>query len=468
MQLVRAKQMWHEVLWGVFLAYILVCFALVLYPPFQIACALALGSFIAGYLLQSLPKLQRNKLLRKLGIMAGTCLVAGVLALLFFHTRASVISTITNTAYPGKRIVASGGFDPAHTFSGHLGFDFQFASKAQQYVIDHRELLNQSEASNFILLLPFLALPALYIIYRDYRLKRPADWPLITVHLGFLFFMAWLFVPHLDFIGKALLLDKVPLLRLLLGLGLLNTFQLVLVIRRLPDLKGKLFSQPFVIAYALAILVIEFLLGKFAMERSPGFISIHMVMLLALPVPVIVYALLRKHVTLAVLGFLAFSFVTTAGTNPLYHGTNILTKTPLSQAIKDVNGQNKDNGYWVTEISYLENFPIFNDAPSLSGVYAYPQLSLWKSADNGGQQDIYNRYAHVNFAFDRDPATQVKTELALIGGDHFNVNTEACSAYMRQLHVKYILTTVAIDGSCLQLVKSIPYPTQTFVIYKVN
>ena len=89
------------------------------------------------------------------------------------------------------------------------------------YQIPSQNLNNQSEDSIFLLLLPFLLIPCLYISFEDYRKSKPADWPLIIVNLVFLLALAWLFT-HIPVIGKLSLLDRVPLNRLIIGLGILN------------------------------------------------------------------------------------------------------------------------------------------------------------------------------------------------------------------------------------------------------
>ena len=465
-QLVRAKRLLHTILWGGLIAYLAACFALVLYPPFQVACGLALAAFLAGYLPQGFRGKPRGEILRKLGVIGGALVVAGAIVLLFVQTRSDVIHTITNTAYPGQRVVESGGFDAAHIFSGHLGFMFQAMSKAQHYQINDGIFLNQSEASNFTLLLPFLLLPSIYLMVQDRRRRRRTDWPLVTVNLAAVLLVAWMLIPNLDIFGKPFLLDKVQLIRLLLGLGLLNLFQLVLLIRRLPDLTGKCTGRWFVAGYALVVLAVQLLLGLLAMDRAPGFIVLYQVILLALPVPVIVYLLLRKHVTLAVLGFLIFSVFTTGLVNPLYRGTEVLTKAPLVQAIQEVNS--REPGIWATETIYLENFPALSGVPGRSGVYAYPQLDLWRSADSGGQEEVYNRYAHVGFEFDRNPAVTTPTVLKLTLADHFDIATEPCGSYVRQEKIRYILAVRPMSDSCLEPVKTVKYPVETFIIYKVK
>jgi hypothetical protein len=464
--LVRAKRLLHAALWGTLIAYLAACFALVLYPPFQIACGLALGAFIAGYLLQALRGWPRAEILQKLGLLGGAAVFTGLVVFLFVHTRAGVISAIANSAYPGERVVASGGFDAAHIFSGHLGFLFQSMTLSNHYQILQGAFLNQSESSNFILLLPFLLLPSLYIVVQDYRRRKPVDWPLIAVNLCFLFIVAWMLVPHLDILGKPFLLEQVTLIRLLLGLGLLNIIQLVLVVRRLQNFKGKLFGVWQVGAYACVVFAIQLGLGLFAMDRSPGFIVPYQVVALALPVPVIIFLLLRKHFALAVAGFLAFSVFSAGLVNPLYRGTEVLTQTPLVQAIKEVNS--KEPGIWATDTIYLENFAALSGAPSLSGVYAYPQLDVWRSAEDQNNKDTFNRYAHVNFIFDRNTAAIVPTEPALPGLDHVDIITEPCGSYLRTKQIRYIITVKPINDTCLEVVKTVNYPTQDILIYKIK
>jgi len=460
MRLVSSQKRRQTLLYGILLAYILICFALVLYPPFQIACALALAAFIVGYLLQTLRNKPRSRVLAKLGVLGLAAIVAGSVVLVFVHTRADVIHTVENTAYPGKRVVESGGLDVAHTFSGQLGPLFQLTSRANAYDSAPGRHLNQSEDSNFILLLPFLLLPSIYILYRDYRLKKSPDWPLISVNTAFLVFLGWLFVPHLGVIGKVLLLDNVQPDRLLLGMGLLNLFQFVLIARRLKESSSKLLhNRAVLLAYCGLVLVVEIGLGLYAAHRSPGFIHSYELVALSLPIPVIIYNLLRKRATLAAIGFLAFSVCTTALVNPLYRGTSVVTQTPLSLAIRHITAQ--DTGIWATDSILMENFAVMNGAHSLSGVYTYPQLSLWHAADTGGQVAIYNRYAHVNFVFDRDTEVEAPTELELNGGDHFNVMLEACGTYAAQQKIRFILTTKPITDSCLKLLQTISYPQGT-------
>jgi membrane protein implicated in regulation of membrane protease activity len=273
-------------------------------------------------------------------------------------------------------------------------------------------------------------------------------------------------VPHIDMLGKPFMLEKVQLIRLLLGLGLLNLFQLVLIIRRLPTFSGRFMGKWYIAGYAAAVFIVQLLLGILAMNRAPGFIVLYQVIILALPVPVIIYLLLRKRITLAIIGFAAFSVLTTCLVNPLYRGTEVLTQTPLTKAIQATDKQQP--GIWVADTIYLENFATLSGARTISGVYTYPQLDLWRSLDDGTKEDIYNRYAHISFNLDRKPTIEIPTTLELPIPDHFDINTEPCGAYIKEKKVRYILTAQKINEPCVELEKTVSYTALNVFIYKIR
>lgn len=335
--ILRARTRTQAIGWGALLAYILICFVLVLYPPFQIACALALAAFAIGYMIRQSSEMQWKLYLQRLGIFGASIVLAGLVILLFLSTRSGVVHTILNTAYPGNRLQQSGGYDLPHLFSGNLAFQFHSDIKAANYQLPKLSVTNQSEASNFILLLPFLLLPSLYFLYQDFRNRRAVDWPLLITSLAFLGTLVWLFTPHLGILGKLTLLNRVPHSRLLIGLGILNIFQIVLLVRRLDSAKVKLFSRTPVALYAVLVFIVELLLGLYALHTFPGFVGIYRVIAFSLPIPIIVYTLLRKQFTWAAVGLFAFSAFTSFLINPLYRGTAILTDTPLTRAIHEIS-----------------------------------------------------------------------------------------------------------------------------------
>ncbi|MFF4881157.1 hypothetical protein [Micromonospora sp. NPDC000668] len=463
--LLRSKRLLTTIAWAVLLAYLLTCFALILYPPFQIPCALALAIFCVGHLVERYGA-PRTARLRQLVFAAASLVVAGILIGLFVATRLDVINTVLQTAYPGQRLTRSGGFDLAHLFSGHTSLGLESSSSAAKYSLPEKGLTNQSENSNFLLMLPYLIAPSLYLLYQTHRTRRIVDWPLLLVNLAFLGALAWLFVPHLSAFGRLLFLDRVPHTRLLIGIGLLNFIGLVLFVRRLHDQRSALPGRTAIIGYTLALLLVQTLLSLHVVRTFPGYLHLGGFALSLVPVPLVAYLALRRRFAWATSVLLAVSVAMTAFIHPLYRGTTTLTQTPLSRSIRAMTAEDPD-AVWAAEVGIIQNFAYMNGAPSLSGVYAYPQSQLWRTADEQGQQDfVYNRYAHVWFTFDRNPAVMSTTTFTLTGADHFRVNTEPCGPFLRQHRVKYLVTGTEINESCLKLRDTIRYPEATFLIYE--
>lgn len=468
-KLLGEKRLAKSVLWGGVLAYSATAFAVILYPPYQIPVALAMGAFLAGYIIERFRRAKKKsdarRLVKQLGIAGGALVVASLLVGVYVIARQGVIHTVANTVYPGKRVVASGGYDMTHLFSSHLSPQFQDDKKAAPYFMPEKGLSNQSENSNFILLLPLLFLPGLWLLVEGYRKKRTLDWPLLAVSVFFVLVLVRLFVPHTDLLFKLLLLESVPHNRLLIGLGLASFMYIVLLIRNLDERPRFPFPKLGVWAYVAAIFLLQVWLGFDARRMFPGFVSIKGLVALSVPLTLVVYLLLTKRFKLAAFGLLVFSFVATHNVNPLYRGTAVLTQTPLSQAIQKAAA--KRDGLWVTESAYLENFALMNGAHSLTGVYTYPQLNLWKHGIVT-TPDVYNRYAHTNVVLDRAVSTQSPDKLELAGGDRFGVIAEPCGPFLRQQNVHYAVAELPIQDSCAQLLQSVTYPTRTVYIYRLN
>jgi len=468
MYLVRSKSKKQSAWLGLLITYLLVCFALVQYPPFQISCALVSLLFVAGYLIDQ-RALIRKETLYKAGVLLAACVATGIIILGFLGTRHAAFEATKNTAYPGRRNVASGRYDPVHLFSSQLALPLQLTRKAEVYFFPPGGIANQSESSDFIETIEFLVVPSTLLLMAGYKYKRKVDWPLLSTVLLFVLLMVRLFDTHFSGFFKLILLNKVPQNRLVIGLGLLGIINLVLLIRNLAKNKDFSFPVAFVLPYSLLCLLFEIHMGTQVQKFAPAFISTHWLWLLSIPIPVMVYALLRKRFVLASSILLVFSIASAGAVHPLYRGTGVLTNTALSKDIRSLS--RTDHKRWVTEGIMLENFASANGARSLSGVYPYPQLSLWQPLDPlKTQQDTYNRYAHIDFKVDRDPNKDIGASLELRGGDNIVVNTEACNSFLKKEDVGFILTDSALDtsNSCATLVDTVKYPSNSFFIYRLR
>ena len=279
--------------------------------------------------------------------------------------------------------------------------------------------------------------------------------------------LIWLFIPHLGLLGKISLLERVPHARLLIGLGVLSILQIALFVKRYDYFKNFTIKIQWALLYAIAIFLVELGIGQQVMNHSPDFITTSRAIAFAIPLPIIIYLLLRKRYELAMGGLLLFSFYMTFRVNPLYQGTGALSQTPISTKIKNIS--NTDNSTWATEHFLLENFVFMNGAHSLSGVYSYPQLALWHDADPTAQDKVYNRYSHTIFAFDRDSTKTTPTKVSLTGEDSLRISTEPCSDFLQKHHVRYLIASARLNPAdrCATLIEEVVYPLQTLYIYRL-
>lgn len=467
MKLLNSKKRICAVIWSILLTYIAVCFIMILYPPFQIPCALILITFAIGYFLEQRKLIEKKALKRNIVYFFVSIILSLLIVGLFIYQERGVITTMQNTSYPGQRIVLSGGYDIRHLLSSNLSPVFQSRSRASSYSLPLIGATNQSELSNFVLLLPFVIMPLMYLCIRKYKNLKQVDYIMLFLSFITVIFLAWMFIPGLNTIGTISLLDKVPQSRLLIGFGLLNMMYLVLFIRLYNEHKRS-FSIFVSCTYTAAIFLLYLLLDFSVASKFPGFIDNKLAFALAIPIPIVIFCFMRKYFITGAILLLGFSVLSTFYINPLYRGTETITDTPISNAIRNVAGKSQKK--WVSEDIILENFATTNGVPSITGTYLYPQLEIWRRFNQENKEVLYNRYAHVNFAFDRNPEELIKPVISSPAADQLNIRIEICDIFFKNNDVGFLITSVELPkgtANCSDLLKKISYPNMNFYIYKL-
>lgn len=459
--LLRTTSKTKQLLLGGLLAYELIAFALITYPPFQIPCALVTGIFLLGFLLDQRRRFSNIQLWRTVGIISGAAAIALLVIFIYLKTRADVVALFQHTAYPGQRVVDSGGFSINHFFSNYLMGNLQSSERASHY------FMNQSEASNFLLISPFLFIPALYVTVSSWLKERRILWSLILTNSILVLLLARLFIPHLNPLFDLLQLSAVPHNRLLIGIGLASILQLIIL------LQYRSLATP-LIAWASALIgfVVSLIAGLLINQKHPGFIeSTVQITLLSGVVGGIIYLVLSRRDRLITLGLTAFALLacfSTISVHPLYRGLGPLISSDLIQAVKNT-GDSKD--IWaVADSRLLVTIPLAAGKPAITNIYTYPQKELWQPIDPTRQNEaIYNRFAHVILQLQPDSSFMPDATITLGADDYFTVQTTTCTPFLKQAAVKFILTpTLLADPQCASLKQTITYPASTFYIYELH
>lgn len=455
-KIINAKRTRPRLLWSGLLAYVLVCFALILYPPFQISCALAVLAFFAGYLLDVYTPKRKREIMLALVYISGAVLLAGLTVLIFLNTRSEAIEAIRNTIYPGKRESVSGGLNGLHVFGNQLSPLLQSDTLGSNY---HT---NQSEASGFILVFPFLSLLSAYLLIKRWLSDKKIDWLLLLTSVGLIAAMARVFLPGFNVLYRPFLLSMVPQKRLLIGVGLLSFIHILALIRHWQLFKPK--RNVWVIGIStLTAFVVFYHSGMYVLTNYPLFLSQRIwVIAAALAMAMIVFLMCAYKFTWALLALVSFSIFSVYKVNPLYRGLGVPLHSEIAQQIATT--ADRDDGVWVVSGFLInENLTTANGARTFTGVQLYPQLELWREADPEGKYShVYNRYAHVSTTFNHSE----EVSFNLTGLDNFQVGLNPCGSFAESHDVDFVLTSSPIDFSCLQLIDLIEYPSMSFYIYE--
>lgn len=450
-RLLAAKTRRHRLLWASSMAYLLVAFALVQYPPFQLPCGLAVAVFLVGYVLERRSSAADS--VRPAVLYAGGAgAAAAIIVAAFVVARLDVVRAIRSTAYPGRRAVDP-SFDSAHVMAGFLSNQLQDMTKAVHY------LGNQSESSNFLLISPFLIIPSCYLAYRQFAAGSTRPYTLLFVNALLVAFI----VRTLNTVnGDSFLpsiLKIVPGTRFLLAVGFVSLLQLVLLVKEQDRVAYPLLVSAIA---GLGAFVVLTLVGLHVRARYPGFVgSGAKIIGLAGVMAVIFWLCISRRATAAAALLLLISLYSSYKIHPLYRGLAPLTDSALARKIREVAGPSDER--WVTlDAMQYNTYLVAAGVRSYSGVYTYPQPRVWQRLDPDGRyRDVYNRYAHVVFS------TSSAAGFSLVSPDRFDVRFDGCSDFVRS-EIGYVLAPHAVESRCLSLVDTVEYPSVKFFVYRVG
>jgi hypothetical protein len=458
------------VLYGLGLAYFALCFAFVLYPPFQLSIAYVIVALMIGFLYYRYYVLHiklGQDLKRWIAILL-SALATILVASIFFMAHKQVINTIVGTAYPGARSIQSGqngailngeGVNMIDTFSSPILFNLQNESR------DGLFYTNQSEASR-IVAINLLLIPVfiIYVLKKPRKNRQLADYLLLSTSAMAGIFMIRMFTPFFNLPFKILLFNEVQNDRLAIGFVLLCAVQLVLF----GVVNVKRVSYSVAAVYAVLVFALFFDASLIMVHQYPKFISVESALLACLAIGLSAFLLLQKKYFIVGLSlFTAFSVASSILVNPLYHRSEPVALQTASNFIKTHYTNHKS---WIVVGSVIiENIPAVAGQHSLSGVQIYPQLSLWKKLDPSGIYNLeYNRYAHEVFTIEPNPNNlefyNPQPDVLLID---FN-----CTVARELPNLGYILSSQPIANSsvlkCISLSNEIKFKYVTLDIYKYD
>lgn len=372
--------------YGIALFWFLVCWQLGnLYPPFTYALAL-----VAVVWIWNVIDLRTIKM-RDILVAAIAGIAAMAVVYLYFY---DYIQLMKNTVYPGVRS-ENGGSIISLAMLESLLFPSMWFDR-------HYDLLAWKEISNICQISTWATLlPVLVLFFTDYgktrlsfSLRLTDKW--LVPGLSILIMLLWTQLPIPASIGKFLVLDKVPAVRLMLGLGLAFNMLAVFALAR-NTLKLSLQRIAlFTVLYAGVFVAIKGGVGPARVE------------LITLLISALVLGLVLRFRQKETLGLSAVTAIYALGVffafNPLQDAKFIFHKHYETPATAVYDNQAKEYGVVIAAVAGS----IINGLgyPAGNHVLTTPQLPFWykkfPELDKTEMNTVFNRYAHIHLIPDSD------------------------------------------------------------------
>jgi len=436
-------------------AFAVVCFGLLLYPPWQIPILLAVGIMTVGTLWTrsgSGVRAARRMVATSLGVV-GTALVP---LIAYWLSRRGVFEAIASTVYPGSRASAGGGLPVVNLSSSWFGWTFVRNERAFPTTV----YPNVSEASSFfpvgVMLVVALPLVWRFVAPIGGRLRGPiigclAAMALLLVH-------AFVGLPSL--LARLTGLSTVPVGRSIVGLGIASLVLLVIV--GLVVERASIPVRARILAGAVLVVVtVTSVITVLQQVHEAGSPLSWRGALIALLAAFTCSAAYFWRPFLAVLGLVLFGLTVSLPANPLVRGVSQVTDSELASEVHRLMAEGGPESIWMSESITASGVITAAGAANLSGINLYPNSSAWEILDpSRSSEPIWNRYAHTRWTFD---GSALQPRLTLVQSDVIAIRVSPCATELDRLNVRWIVTAREIDGACLRPMPSVRGPEGTLL-----
>lgn len=403
---------------------VLVGFIVALFPSLQVALGLLSLLLLFACLMRDRENIdfQKRDVFRIIAVMVAVLLIVGH----FVLQASDAIKALSNTVYPGKRVVTGGNFN--------LESLFQNLNLAVT-PYETPQINNECELSNFnhlgvlcLLLYPY----TFYVRRKKYGKKDRYLW------IGGALFAAQLIQIEFMLIGFPVWLAKITLFSYINRMDLAYGFTAAIftiwtircVIDNLPLYRAKYLAVILAIFGCGCIFTcIRMIDPKYAaiLPLGSGFYGILALLFVFLGGMLLIGW--HRYLIVLLTGWMA---VTSFFVNPISRGIDALTERAFVRAACEINAE--EPGIWITEGSWWEqDILLANGLQVLNAVNYYPDTEKWKILDPTGENsDIYNRYAHIRFDITDTSAT-------FVSDFPDRVRVELPASELSDLGVDYIL-----------------------------
>lgn len=419
-------------------------FVLFFYPPFQVPIAWLAVFLAAGFLLTGGRwKIFRSQVWTRVPIAAGGVFFIAVVLYFFYQDAKGTITAVSNTDYPGIRVVEGGDTGLVKMFSGFTGAPY--STKLYPLILG-----NACEASNYIFLFPVVMIAWA----RNYVLKIKNDRMISALLLFLIFISSWLLVRFPPRLAKISLLSYVPPARALLALGLGS---ILVTIIYLTGKEREPMDASFARGASLSVFALMIFYGLLFDQVTGDWLWYRYVLLMALFYAAISYLLLMKKRTafsLMILLVLAPYYLV----NPIAYGLDPIYGNKIVIAASEIQKKEPDSKWIEYGGNTLANLLKTSGLNVVNGNKYTPDLEFYRALDPGREsQFVYNRYSDVVFS-ESEPDSGKDVAFKLIQPDAYAVMIDPCSPKLEELGVTnfaFAYKPAAEKVSCLEIITGV-------------
>lgn len=389
-------------------------FIMVFYPSWQIPFAYVFALLALWIFLKNRNNFSYDK--KDLLIIIISFAIFGLIMYHILNNSIDTIKIIMNTAYPsGERFNGDGDWSYLFDYLASIFFP----------LTDMNIPLNTVENSVFI---DFFPIPII-ISFIVLAVQKTKDKLLAGLLALYLLFIIFYFIPLPDPIISITLRDHMKTSRLL---SVVTFISLLMLIRALASLKEIKYKKLLVIFSIILSMTVVYLSTFFYAPYYQEWMIPALVILYAVTFSITFMTHSRKGKTMFLICVIFISFTAGALVNPVDTGTDVIFKNDLIYEIESIVHQDP-NAKWLVQDLPI-NYLTVVGAKTVNSVNVYPNLDEWHIIDNGENEDVYNRYAHIMVNFQNE----TNTTFNLTSQDCFVVNFNVND--LEKLNISYILS----------------------------
>ena len=424
-------------------AFSLVCFALVIYPPWQIPAAIAVAGVTSGALWT---RWRTNAASLRSIVTAGAAMAVLTLIPLgvFVLTHRPAMNAIAHTVYPGARVIPGGSLPWTHLFSSWFGLNYLTNGSGMRGAL----FPNESEASSFL----FLGVTLLFALPLVWRFVAPLGDRLRGVMIATVavmaLFLTQLFVGLPKIVARVTYLSVVPEPRTLIGLGFSSMVLVVVIgvsLERFEIPRRTKWFATAVLVVVSAVCVTGLAQDFRSVNAAAGSRLIAIAVIAAVASAALYFW--RPLVSVGVLAL--FGLMVSVPVNPLVIGISQTRDSLVVSTVRTIASASNGDGAWVADTYPLASLLTTAGVRNLSGVNLYPNVAAWEIIDpSHTYENAWNRYSQAVWSFDTNLKAAV---VALPQADMVEVKINPCDPVLDKFNLRHIVTETRVAAPCLRL-----------------